>query len=137
MKLAVHCAPSVNVCTPGWTVAVDAGAQAGAPVAVGAATKPIEIRTASAENAARTLRISCWRLVTDRPFGLRRRRPRVPGTDAIQTFRTDLSTHLRPQVGTDLVEIVREHVEPLVVRQEVAELGRQGRAHPGRPLDRI
>jgi hypothetical protein len=26
MKLAVHCAPSVNIITPGWMVAVAAGA---------------------------------------------------------------------------------------------------------------
>jgi hypothetical protein len=30
MKFAVHCAPPVRVCTPGWIVAVAAGAQAGA-----------------------------------------------------------------------------------------------------------
>src|ERR1700760_443372 len=30
MKFAVHWAPSVNVCTPGWIVAVAAGAQADA-----------------------------------------------------------------------------------------------------------
>src|SRR4029078_4846173 len=29
-KLAVHCAPSVSVCTPGWIAAVGAGAQVGA-----------------------------------------------------------------------------------------------------------
>src|SRR3954465_1967505 len=30
MKLAVHCAPPVNVMTPGWTAADEAGAQADA-----------------------------------------------------------------------------------------------------------
>src|SRR4029453_9686939 len=33
MKLAVHCAPSVSVCTPGWTAAVAAGAHVGAAFA--------------------------------------------------------------------------------------------------------
>ena len=36
-KLAVHWAPSVNVMTPGWMVALLAGAQAKAPVAAVAA----------------------------------------------------------------------------------------------------
>src|SRR3954453_18383680 len=45
MKLAVHCAPSVWVMTPGWTVAEEAGAQsaaeaAEAPTSVAAATSP-------------------------------------------------------------------------------------------------
>src|SRR5437879_5811575 len=35
MKLAVHCAPLVNSCTPGWIVAVAAGAQAWARTAEG------------------------------------------------------------------------------------------------------
>src|SRR3954464_7113676 len=30
MKFAVHCAPSVTVCTPGWIAAVAAGAHVGA-----------------------------------------------------------------------------------------------------------
>ena len=41
MKLAVHWAPSVNICTPGWMVAVAAGAHppaGGAAVAVGVGT---------------------------------------------------------------------------------------------------
>jgi hypothetical protein len=33
MKFAVHCPPSVNVWTPGCTVALDAGAHVGAPKA--------------------------------------------------------------------------------------------------------
>src|SRR3954451_13065904 len=46
-KLAVHCAPSVTVCTPGWTVADDAGAHVGAPSAVaGSSATAANIATA-------------------------------------------------------------------------------------------
>src|SRR3954469_1182276 len=47
MKLAVHCAPSVNVCTPGWTVAPSAGAHADAAGALTAS----EIKAAAQSGA--------------------------------------------------------------------------------------
>src|SRR3954471_12050589 len=48
-KFAVHWAPAVKVCTPGWTVAVDAGAQAeAAPVGTMAAPTMRAVAMASA-----------------------------------------------------------------------------------------
>src|SRR4051794_38374463 len=52
MKLAVHCPPSVNVMTPGCTVALDAGAQVGAPSATLGSN-------ATAKTAARAAVINC------------------------------------------------------------------------------
>src|SRR5438105_15053127 len=58
MKLAVHCAPSVTVCTPGWMVAVAAGAHTGTAWARRAASageaSAAPDNTASAQRAART-----------------------------------------------------------------------------------
>src|SRR5947199_10151411 len=51
MKLAVHCAPLVNVWTPGWTAALSAGAQAPA-----AGTTSSSAQTAAASVTAACLR---------------------------------------------------------------------------------
>jgi hypothetical protein len=51
MKLAVHCPPLVTVCTPGWTVADDAGAHVGAPNAVaGSSTSAAVVATIAVRN---------------------------------------------------------------------------------------
>src|SRR4051812_36064713 len=54
MKFAVHCAPSVSSCTPGWMVAVLAGAQVGAALAMLPVATAVAAATAAA--AARSLR---------------------------------------------------------------------------------
>src|SRR5205085_7802042 len=52
MKLAVHCAPPVSVCTPGWTAAVAAGAHVGAPWAGAVPATPAKTRRAEDARAA-------------------------------------------------------------------------------------
>src|SRR3954451_20336676 len=52
-KFAVHCAPSVKTCTPGWIVAVAAGAHVGAAEAE---TAPIASAASAASRAARDVR---------------------------------------------------------------------------------
>src|SRR5436305_7431964 len=54
MKFAVHWAPSVNSCTPGWMAALDDGAHVGAALAAVPAAKGARHPTASstAEAAA-------------------------------------------------------------------------------------
>src|SRR4051794_10470308 len=53
MKFAVHWPPSVNVCTPGCTVALDAGAHVGAPSAIPG-------MRAAAKTAATAAAITCF-----------------------------------------------------------------------------
>src|SRR3954465_2096843 len=52
-KFAVHCAPSVKTCTPGWMVAVAAGAHVGAAEAEAA---PIAHAASVGSRAARDVR---------------------------------------------------------------------------------
>jgi hypothetical protein len=49
MKLAVHWPPAVTVCTPGWTVAEAAGAQA--PAVLGAIAAAAMVRAAMSTRA--------------------------------------------------------------------------------------
>src|SRR5438270_12854044 len=58
MKFAVHWAPAVNSCTPGWMAALDEGAHVGAAVAVApsasGASAPATTSTATTDAARRT-----------------------------------------------------------------------------------
>src|SRR5436190_24002516 len=62
MKFAVHCAPSVNSCTPGWIVAVLAGAHAEATDGTRAKTP----KAATANRVVRALR--CIVVRSSRPW---------------------------------------------------------------------
>ena len=63
-KFAVHCAPAVNVCTPGWTAAVAAGAHWGVLPEV--AGTPINVQTA-ATATSRTRRGMCFNEASVKP----------------------------------------------------------------------
>src|SRR5690242_7895827 len=72
MKFAVHWAPSVNVWTPGWTVAVAAGAQADAADG----TMASAASAAAAARSRRCMGLASW-------FGVRRLERSLPSELAV------------------------------------------------------
>src|SRR5437899_1890497 len=75
MKLAVHWAPLVNSCTPGWMVAVDADAQVGVAPAVVAGIRTETGRTSPARIAMRRRTFFSVGVVMTTIFSLFRRAP--------------------------------------------------------------
>src|SRR5439155_4728025 len=113
MKLAVHCAPLVNVWTPGWTAALSAGAQAPA-----AGTT-----SSSAQTAAASVTAACLRAFKVLPpafeIVLRGRRPAclfrgLPDRKAGYATLSGRRAGKRVALGFDVVEQLLEGVGELL-----------------------